>query len=49
MTEERTSHRRHIAHTFGINADLDADYATFRLPHLLFTVVAGGTLLTTFQ
>ena len=33
---------------FGIGADLDAYYAAFKLPDLLFTVVAGGALATAF-
>ena len=37
-----------IARTFGIGADLDAYYAAFKLPDLLFTVVAGGALATAF-
>lgn len=37
-----------IARQFGIGADLDAYYAAFRLPDLLFTVVAGGALATAF-
>ena len=37
-----------IAHQFGIGADLDAYYAAFKLPDLLFTVVAGGALATAF-
>ena len=37
-----------IAYQFGIGADLDAYYAAFRLPDLLFTVVAGGALATAF-
>ena len=37
-----------IAATFGIGADLDAYYAAFKLPDLLFTVVAGGALATAF-
>jgi putative peptidoglycan lipid II flippase len=37
-----------IARQFGIGADLDAFYAAFRLPDLLFTVVAGGALATAF-
>ncbi len=35
-----------IARTFGIGAGLDAYYAAFKLPDLLFTVVAGGALAT---
>ncbi len=37
-----------IARQFGIGADLDAYYAAFKLPDLLFTVVAGGALATSF-
>ncbi len=37
-----------IAYEFGIGANLDAYYAAFRLPDLLFTVVAGGALATAF-
>ena len=37
-----------IARQFGIGADLDAYYASFKLPDLLFTVVAGGALATAF-
>ena len=37
-----------IARQFGIGADLDAYYAAFKLPDLLFTIVAGGALATTF-
>jgi putative peptidoglycan lipid II flippase len=37
-----------IARQFGIGADLDAYYAGFKLPDLLFTVVAGGALATAF-
>ena len=37
-----------IAATFGIGAELDAYYAAFKLPDLLFTVVAGGALATAF-
>lgn len=37
-----------IARQFGIGADLDAYYAAFRLPDLLFTIVAGGALATAF-
>ena len=37
-----------IAQQFGIGADLDAYYAAFKLPDLLFTVVAGGALATAF-
>jgi len=37
-----------IAAQFGIGADLDAYYAAFKLPDLLFTIVAGGALATAF-
>jgi putative peptidoglycan lipid II flippase len=37
-----------IARQFGIGADLDAYYAAFRLPDLVFTIVAGGALTTAF-
>ncbi len=37
-----------IARQFGIGADLDAYYAAFKLPDLLFTIVAGGALATAF-
>jgi putative peptidoglycan lipid II flippase len=37
-----------IAAEFGIGADLDAYYAAFKLPDLLFTIVAGGALATAF-
>jgi len=37
-----------IARQFGIGASLDAYYAAFKLPDLLFTIVAGGALATAF-
>ena len=37
-----------IAQQFGIGAELDAFYAAFKLPDLLFTIVAGGALATAF-
>lgn len=37
-----------IGAEFGIGADLDAYYAAFKLPDLLFTIVAGGALATAF-
>jgi putative peptidoglycan lipid II flippase len=37
-----------IGRTFGIGAGLDAYYAAFKLPDLLFTIVAGGALATAF-
>ncbi len=38
-----------IARQFGIGANLDAYYPAFKLPELLFTVVAGGALATAFS
>ncbi len=37
-----------IAQQFTIGAELDAYYAAFKLPDLLFTIVAGGALATAF-
>ena len=37
-----------IARTFGIGAELDAYYAAFKLPDLLFSVVTSGALATAF-
>ena len=37
-----------IAASFGIGSQLDAYYAAFKLPDLLFTIVAGGALATAF-
>ena len=37
-----------IAQQFGISSALDAYYAAFKLPDLLFTLVAGGALATAF-
>jgi putative peptidoglycan lipid II flippase len=37
-----------IGRRFGIGAELDAYYAGFKLPDLVFTVVAGGALATAF-
>lgn len=37
-----------IAQTFGLDAELDAFYAAFKLPDLFFTIVAGGALATAF-
>ena len=37
-----------IARQFGIGAELDAYFAAFKLPDLLFTIVAGGALATAF-
>lgn len=39
---------RIIAQTFGTGASLDAYYAAFNLPDLLFTLIAGGALATAF-
>ena len=38
----------HIARDFGLGAELDTYYAAFKLPDLLFTVIAGGALTTAF-
>ncbi|MBN1400085.1 MAG: murein biosynthesis integral membrane protein MurJ [Anaerolineae bacterium] len=35
-----------IARQFGISGELDIYYAAFKLPELLFTIVAGGALAT---
>ena len=37
-----------VAQEFGIGAALDAYYAAFKLPDLLFAMVAGGALATAF-
>lgn len=37
-----------VAQQFGIGAALDAYYAAFKFPDLLFTLVAGGALATAF-
>ena len=37
-----------IAATFGIGSQLDAYYAAFKFPDLLFSIVAGGALATAF-
>jgi len=37
-----------VARTFGTSAQLDAYYAAFNLPDLLFTLIAGGALATAF-
>ena len=37
-----------LGRQFGIGADLDAYYAAFKLPDLLFSIVAGGALATAF-
>lgn len=39
---------RAIAHTFGASPELDAYVAAFRIPDLLFTVFAGGALISAF-
>jgi len=39
---------RIIARQLGLTAELDAFYAAFKLPDLLFTIVAGGALATAF-
>ena len=39
---------RAIAHQFGASAELDAYVAAFRIPDLLFTLVAGGALISAF-
>lgn len=37
-----------IGRQFGTRAEIDAYYAAFQLPDLLFTLVAGGALVTAF-
>lgn len=37
-----------IGQQFGLGQELDAYYAAFKLPDLLFTIVAGGALATAF-
>ncbi len=37
-----------LARTFGLGSELDTFYAAFKLPDLLFTIVAGGALATAF-
>ncbi|MEP7199584.1 MAG: murein biosynthesis integral membrane protein MurJ [Chloroflexota bacterium] len=37
-----------IARAFGASTDLDAYYAAFNIPDLLFTLIAGGALATAF-
>src|SRR5262245_24952528 len=37
-----------IARTFGASESLDAYYAAFNLPDLLYTLMAGGALTTIF-
>lgn len=39
---------RAIAQSFGASAVLDAYYAAFNIPDLLFTLIAGGALATAF-
>lgn len=39
---------RAIAHAFGASREYDAYVAAFRVPDLLFTVIAGGALVTAF-
>src|SRR5689334_11821239 len=37
-----------IARAFGTGGQLDAYYAAFNIPDLLFTLIAGGALVTAF-
>ncbi len=37
-----------LARAFGVGSELDTFYAAFKLPDLLFTIVAGGALATAF-
>src|SRR5436309_11182647 len=37
-----------IAHTFGTSPELDAYWVAFRLPDLVFQVLAGATLASAF-
>lgn len=37
-----------IARAFGVGADLDAYFAAFQLPDLIFTLISGGALATAF-
>jgi putative peptidoglycan lipid II flippase len=37
-----------IGRQFGTSAEIDAYYAAFQLPDLLFTLIAGGALVTAF-
>lgn len=37
-----------VARTFGAVAELDAYYAAFNIPDLIFTLIAGGALATAF-
>jgi len=39
---------RAIAYRFGASAELDAYLAAFRVPDLLFTLIAGGALISAF-
>ncbi len=39
---------RAIAHAFGASPELDAYVAAFRIPDLLFTLIAGGALISAF-
>jgi putative peptidoglycan lipid II flippase len=39
---------RAIAHAFGASPEYDAYVAAFRIPDLLFTLIAGGALVTAF-
>jgi putative peptidoglycan lipid II flippase len=39
---------RAIAHQFGDSAELDAYFTAFTIPDLLFTVLAGGALISAF-
>jgi putative peptidoglycan lipid II flippase len=39
---------RAIAHSFGASAEYDAYLAAFKIPDLLFTLVAGGALVSAF-
>ncbi len=39
---------RAIAHRFGASADYDAYVAAFNVPDLLFTLIAGGALMSAF-
>jgi putative peptidoglycan lipid II flippase len=39
---------RAIAHQFGASADYDSYIAAFKIPDLLFTLVAGGALVSAF-
>ena len=39
---------RAVAHAFGASPELDAYVAAFRIPDLLFTLIAGGALISAF-